>query len=651
MTLEGKVKYIKVVLNLPLNQSFAYKVPAEVSSRVKIGGKVLVPFKRKILSGFVVDKIEREQSRGNLKEIIKVMKDFPPLSNSFIELGKWISDYYYCSLGQALHSIFPIQETFRIQRSKESERKTSAGQKFGKLSSMVGKNNESVFSLKEKGVFLFKTEDNEKRKSLYLPLIKKTLERERQVILIVPEISYLPILEELIHSYYEGEIAILHSRLSSKQRYEEWCKISRGEVWLAIGTRSAVFAPFSRLGLIIVEEEENSAYKQIEVPRYHLRDVAIKRAEIEDFSVVLFTASPSLESWHRAKRGIYKFVEFSRNDSKSRQVRVIDMRKEKDRIFSLTLEEEIEKNLEEDNPVLLFFNRRGFANFLLCHECGKVPRCPNCDISFTLHLKGKLTCHYCGYEEKAPRVCPSCKGSYVRGVGLGTEQLEIEVKKKFPKACVRRGDLDIINSSLLYKKLRSDLIEKKIDILVGTQLIIREEILSCIGLVGIILADGLLNLPDFRAGEYLFQLLTKIKRLMKPQGRLIIQTYNPTHYTIEALAGKEENFYEREAQIRKDLEYPPYLHWVRILLEGKIKTKVEETAEALREKIEGEGIEFLGPAPCPFAKIKEKYRYHLVLKDKNLSSIRQILEKKLNPLFSGIQGVRGIVDVDPLRTM
>jgi primosomal protein N' (replication factor Y) len=651
MILEGKVKYIKVVLNLPLKQSFAYKVPAEVSSRVKIGGKVLVPFRRKILSGFVVDQIEREQSRGNLKEIIKVMKDFPPLSNSFIELGKWISDYYYCSLGQALHSIFPIQETFRIQRSKESERKTSAGQKFGKLSSMAGKNNESVFFLKEKGVFLFKTEDNEKRKSLYLPLIKKTLEKKRQVILIVPEIGYLPILEELIHSYYEGEIAILHSRLSSKQRYEEWYKISRGEVWLAIGTRSAVFAPFSRLGLIIVEEEENSAYKQIEVPRYHLRDVAIKRAEIEDFSVVLFTASPSLESWHRAKKGIYKFVEFSRNNGKSRQVRVMDMRKEKDRIFSLTLEEEIQKNLEENNPTLLFFSRRGFANFLLCHECGKVSRCPNCDISLTLHLNGKLTCHYCGYEEKAPRVCSSCRGSYVRGVGLGTEQLEIEVKKKFPQACVRRGDLDVINSSLLYKKLRSDLIEKKIDILVGTQLIIREEILSYISLVGIILADGLLNLPDFRAGEYLFQLLTKTKRLMKPQGRLIIQTYNPTHYTIEALAGKEENFYERESQIRKDLEYPPYLHWIRILLEGRIKTKVEEVAEALREKIEGEGMEFLGPSPCPFAKIKGKYRYHLVLKDKNLSSIRQILEKKLNPLFSGIQGVRGIVDVDPLRTM
>jgi len=645
------MNYIKVVLNLPLNQSFAYKVPIEVSSRVKIGGKVLVPFKRKILSGFVVDKIKREQSRGNLKEIIKVMKDFPPLSNSFIELGKWISDYYCCSLGQALHSIFPIQETSRIQRSKESERKTSAGQKYRKLSSMVEESNESVFFLKEKGVFLFKTEDNEERKSLYLPLIEKTLERGRQVILIVPEISYLPILEELIHSYYEGEIAILHSRLSSRQRYEEWRKISRGEVGLVIGTRSAVFAPFSKLGLIIVEEEENSAYKQIEVPRYHLREVAIKRAEIEGFPVVLFTASPSLESWYRAKRGIYKFVEFSRNDSKSRQVRVIDMRKEKDRIFSLTLEEEMEKNLEEDNPVLLFLNRRGFANFLLCQECGKVPRCPNCNISLTLHLKGKLTCHYCGYEEKAPRVCPSCKGSYVRGVGLGTEQLEIEVKKKFPRAHVRRGDLDIINSSLLYKKLKSDLIEKKIDILVGTQLIIREEILSYVNLVGIILVDGLLNLPDFRAGEYLFQLLTKIKRLMKPEGKLIIQTYNPTHYTMEALVGKEENFYETESQIRKDLGYPPYLHWVRILLEGRMKTKVEEVAEALREKIEGEGIEFLGPSSCPFAKIKGKYRYHLVLKDKNLSSIRQILEKKLNPLFSGIQGVRGIVDVDPLRTM
>jgi len=645
------VKYIKVVLNLPLNQSFTYKVPAEVSSRVKVGVKVLAPLKKKILSGFVVEKIEGKKNKRALREIIKVMNDVPPLSSNLIELGKWMSEYYYCSLGQTLHSISPIQESFRIQKKKENERKPLVGQKLVKLNSVIEKSSENIFLPQGKGVFLLKTKDSKKSKFLYLSLIKKMLEREKQVILIVPEINYLPPLKELIHSYCQGGIALLHSRLSSRQRYEEWCKISRGEVKLVIGTRSAVFAPFTKLGLIIVEEEENSAYKQIEVPRYHLREVAIKRGEIEDFPVVLFTGSPSLESWYRARKGIYKYVIFSQHNSRSPKVIVIDMRKEKDRVFSVTLKEEIERNLEKKNPILLFLNRRGFANFLLCLECGKVLYCPNCNISLTFHLKGRLVCHYCGYEERAPRVCSSCKGRYFRRAGLGTEQLEIEVRKRFPSACIRRGDMDAIGSSMLYKNLRSDLIEKKIDILVGTQLVIKEEILSCVELVGIIGADGLLNLPDFRASEYLFHLLSKIRRLMKPQGSLIIQTYNPAHYAIEALMGKEESFYKIESRIRKDLGYPPYLHWVRILLEGRIKKEIEETARLLREKVEGEEIEFLGPSSCPYARIKGKYRYHLILKDKNLSSIREILDEKLKPLSGGIQGVRGIVDVDPIRTM
>jgi len=229
--------------------------------------------------------------------------------------------------------------------------------------------------------------------------------------------------------------------------------------------------------------------------------------------------------------------------------------------------------------------------------------------------------------------------------------VEIKARKRFSGASIRRGDLDVVNSPLLYKKLRADLWEKKIDILVGTQLVIREEILKDMSLVGIVLADGLLNLPDFRAGEYLFQLLVKIKRLMKQEGKLVIQTYNPAYYALEAAAGKEDDFYRKESEIRKDLGYPPYLHWVRILLEGRTKTRIEEVAEALKNRLDGEKIEFLGPSPCPFGKIKGKYRYHLVLKDENLSLIRQILKKKLNSLFSGIRGVKGIVDVDPLRTM
>jgi len=647
-----KMKHIRVVLNLPLHQSFTYKVPTEFSSQLKIGTKVLVPFGRQILSGFVIEEAKGKQSREDLKEIIKIFNDFLPLSDSLLKLGKWISDYYYCSLGQALHSVFPIQETFRIKKDEESEKKIITAQKFTKLSSLTEKYGKNVsLPKKNEEVFLFRTEDNDKRDSFYLFLIEETLREGKQVVLITPEISHITYLQELIHFHYQEDIAILHSRLSSRQRYEEWYKISRGGVCLAIGTRLAIFAPFPKLGLIIVEEEENSAYKQIETPRYHLREVAIKRGEIENFPVVLSTGSPSLESWYRAKRGVYKTIGFYQGNNKSPYISIIDMREEKDRILSLVLKEEMKKNLEKNKSVLLFLNRRGFANFLLCLDCGKVLYCPNCNISLTFHLQGKLVCHYCGYQEKAPRVCPSCKGRYFRRAGLGTEQLEIEVEKRFSKAYIRRGDLDVIKSSLLYKKLRSDLIEKKINILVGTQLIIKEEILSHMNLVGIVIADGLLNLPDFRAGEYLFHLLNKIRRLMKPQGRLVIQTYNPTHYAIEALKEKEDNFYKIESRIRKDLGYPPYLHWVRILLEGRVKTKVEEVAETMRESLEKEKIEFLGPSSCPFAKIRGKYRYHIILKNENLSYIREILDKKLNPLFNGIQGIRGIVDVDPLQTM
>ncbi len=646
------MKHTRVVLNLSLRQSFVYKVPPEFSFQLKIGTKVLVPFGRQVLSGFVIEEAKGKQGRKNLKEIIKVFSDFLPLSDSLIKLGKWISDYYHCSLGQALHSIFPIQETFRIKKDEDSEKKILAAHKFTKLSSLTGKyGRNSSFLEKKKGVFLFRTGDNDNRNSFYLSLIEETLKEGKQVILITPEISHITYLQELIHSHYQGDVVILHSRLSSRQKYEEWHRISKGEVCLAIGTRLAIFAPFAKLGLIIVEEEENSAYKQIEAPRYHLREVAIKRGEIENFPVVLSTASPSLESWYLAKKGVYKTIGFYQANNKSPYISIIDMREEKDRILSLTLKEGINKNLEENQSVLLFLNRRGFANFLLCLECGKVLYCPNCNISLTFHLQGELICHYCDYQEKAPRVCPSCKGRYFRRTGLGTEQLEIEVKKRFSQAHVGRGDLDVIKSSLLYKKLRSDLTDKKINLLVGTQLIIKEEILSHMNLVGIVIADGLLNLPDFRAGEYFFHLLNKIRRLMKPQGRLVIQTYNPTHYAMEALKEEEDNFYRIESSIRKDLGYPPYLHWVRILLEGKVKTKIEKVAETMRVLLEKEKIDFLGPSSCPFARIRGKYRYHVILKNENLSYIREILDKKLSPLFSGIQGIKGIVDVDPLQTM
>ncbi len=645
------MKYINVVLNLPLNQSFFYRVPADLEARVKIGGRVLVPFRRRNLTGFVVGEIKRKKVKGDLREIIKVIDDLPPLRDNLLSLGRWISEYYYCSLGQALHSILPIGQTQRIRKPKGNDKGFSRERDLRKLEVIEYQHNKIFSLLKAKGALVFQTVGRGGRESFYRPLTQEILQEGKQAVLIVPEISYIPFLQKLIRPDCSQEIAVIHSRLSPKERYSQWKKMEEGKIDLAIGTRSAVFAPLPKLGLITIEEEENSAYKQMEVPRYHVREVAIQRGEREGFPVVLFSQSPSVESFYRAQTGIYKSIKTSPRRHRSPQVEVVDLRKEKNRIFSFVLRREIEKCMTENKSSLLFLNRRGFANFILCLECGEMLLCPNCNIGLTFHVRNSLICHYCNYKKKVPRVCPSCGGSYLHRMGMGTEQLERESRKMFPRAHIKRVDFDTANSSLWYQTLLNELRTARIDLLVGTQLIIKEEILKTISLVGIILTDHLLNLPDFRAGEQVFQLLMKIKRFLPPQAKIVIQTYNPNHYAIASLKDKEEKFYRKELEIREELGYPPYFHWVRILFEGGVKARVEEVAKAVGQRLKDENLGFLGPSPCPFGRIKGKYRYHLVLKGKDLSKITRILEKKLDYSVIRIHGVKMTVDVDPLKTM
>jgi len=673
---------IKVALNLPLNQLFYYKVPEELAGEVEVGKRVLVPFKKKKLIGFIMEKLKEEHE--NLREIIKIFDDLPPIKNNLLLLGSWIAKYYCCSTGQALHSVLPIQYPFKvIARSRECHCEGQDSSSVIAKDKVPKQSNLLPFSLlkddeyrnginalfKEKNVALLKVGDWEKRIDLYLELIKWGLKENRQVILIVPEVSYIPSLQKALQNLYKDKLSIFHSKLTPKQRYEQWRRMKIGEANLAIGTRSVVFSPFPKIGLILIEEEENLAYKQIEVPRYHVREVAIKRGEIENFPVVLFTQSPSLESWQRVKKGAYKLVELPRHNGNFPLVEIVDLRRQRDRIFSSTLTRRMRQELEEDRPTLLFLSRRGYANFLLCRECGEVIRCPNCNIGLTFHLRDNLQyknfsptprgspssiliCHYCGYQQEAPRLCPLCKGRQLRGVGTGTEKVEVEARKRFPGISIRRVDLDVITSLSARKHLLNDLNKRKGNLLIGTQLIIKEEILRRASLVGVILIDTLLNLPDFRAGEHVFQLLTKIKKLMKEDGKIIIQTYNPTHFALSTLKeGKEEAYYEEEMKIRKELGYPPYLHWVRILLEGRNKGRVGEIARKIEEKLKGGRVSFLGPSPCPFGKIKGRYRYHLVLRDESLAKIRDVLEKKLDSLLTHFHGVKVAIDVDPLRTM
>ncbi len=637
------MKYVEVALNLPLKKSFWYRIPAELAVRVEIGSRVLVPFRNKNLKGFVTREIRKEERK--LKDVIKLVDDFPAISPPLLRLGEWISQYYDCSLGQSLHSMLPIQRSLKDTEKKVEGKKISCPLPAPETSCSGNLAQTSGGS-----VFLLKAEEPKEKVSIFLSLAKDVLARRRQVVVVVPEVSYISSWKKLIESEYGNCVAILHSRLKDRERYANWMRMRREEVYFAIGTRCLLFAPFPNLGLMVLEEEENISHKQREVPRYHAREVATRRGKIEDFSVVLMSQSPSLESWSRVRKREYVSISTRVTRKTHPEVEIVDLRQEGEKIISRSLEEAVKESLKENELAILFLDRKGFSRYLLCQDCGEVLRCPSCNIGLTFHVKGTLLCHYCGYEEQSPSICPYCIGNRLRGKGVGTEQVEKEAKVRFPGAFVRRADLDI-GPSLALSSLKDEVREGKIDILIGTKLIIKEEILKEAKVVGIISADSLLNLPDFRAGERLFQLLVKIKRSMKKEGKMLVQTYNPTLYSLRCVRDREDDFYPQEMRAREELHYPPYFHWARVLLEGKAEARVAEASQRISQKLGEKGVEFLGPSPCPFAKIKGRYRYQLIVRDENPSRITACLKGEVGYSSSSANAVRVSVDVDPQELM
>lgn len=612
--------YVAVAFNLPVEKFFWYILPSRFKRRlIKRGQRVVVPFGSRQILGFVVEESSR-RPQGKLREVKDLFDRSSPFSETLFQLARWISDYYSCSLGQALHSIFPFSFPYKEEKPLF---------------------NPSRDSLKREEVYLVKPGKN--KFDFILSVIKDNKELQKQVIILVPEISLLATFQERLKRW-KVKAGIFHSRLSPKQRYYCWLAMKKGEFDVAVGTRSLVFAPFPDIGSILIDEEESTDYKQKETPKYNVCQVAIKRGELENFPVYLVTDSPSLESWYRAKKKIYRTITFSNNEKEISSFKVVDLKKEKkeNRIFSSILREEMKEALKRKLPVLLFVPRRGYANFLLCDDCGEVIRCPNCNTGLSFHIRGEMVCHLCGFREKAPKVCPFCGGRNLKKVGWGTQRVELETRRIFPEARVERFDFDTFKSSphLIPSKIR----EEKIDILVGTQLLMKEEIISVSGVVAIILLDVLLNLPDFRATEHAFQLLNKISRSLNKNSSLIIQTYNPSHYVLSTKTC--EDFYLKELEIRKTLRYPPFQRWIRFLLEGRVKSKVKDRSEGIAREIRKENIDFLGPSPCPFSRIKGKYRYHIILRDDGLSDLQQIIKRVNLGMMKG--SVKVGVDVDPL---
>ena len=510
---------------------------------------------------------------------------------------------------------------------------------------------------------------------VYLQAIAHVLEQGKGAIVLVPEISLTPqTVERFKARFSTGSlktlVAVLHSHLSAGERHDEWHKIRQGRARIVIGARSAIFAPVEPLGLIIVDEEHEHSYKQEEAPRYHARDVAVVRGQRESATVVLGSATPSMESYHNAKRGRYRLLELpNRADDKQMPlVRVQDMRTEKSKgdkgppIFSQRLKEAIRDRLEQGEQTILFLNRRGFATSMQCPECGFVAECPNCSLSLTYHRREQfLRCHLCGYNVSAPKYCPQekCGSPKIRFHGLGTEKVEDVLRKLFPKANVTRMDSDALKRKDDYRRILGDFRRGKIDILVGTQMIAKGLHFPRVTLVGIVYADTGLHLADFRAGERTFQLLTQVAGRAgrgEVEGEVVVQTFSPVHPAIQfARRHDYEGYFDAEMEFREQLHYPPFTRAAMLTLRGRSEQKVSFSADYLKKQIEPivetiTDLQVSGPAPAPLLRAETFYRYQLMLRTGRMSE----LSRCLAAVASGLNlpdEVALTIDIDPVNLL
>src|ERR1700722_19300406 len=509
---------------------------------------------------------------------------------------------------------------------------------------------------------------------IYLQVLAYALGQGKGAIVLVPEISLTPqTVERFKARFSSGKlqtlVAVLHSHLSAGERHDEWHKIRQGRARIVIGARSAIFAPVEPLGLVIVDEEHEHTYKQEEAPRYHARDVAIMRGQMEKAVVVLGSATPSLESFYNTKLGKFTLIELPErvDNQKMPRVRVVDMRqaasKEKGTpLFSPQLKEAIHQRLDKKEQTLLFLNRRGFATSLQCPLCGYVAQCPNCSLALTYHRQaGRLRCHICAHDVPAPAICPDpkCRNPAIRFAGMGTEKVEATLAKLFPHARVQRMDSDALKRKDDYRRILGDFRTGKTDILVGTQMIAKGLHFPNVTLVGIIYADLGLHVPDFRAGERTFQLLTQVAGRAgrgDVEGEVFVQAFTPFHPAIQYARRHDFNgFYDQEIEFRQQLKYPPVSRIALLLLKGRNEEKVKLSAAHVRQELEkrtgGLGdLIIAGPAPAPLARAETKYRYQILLRTRHITKLSPILAE-LSASLSLPDDVNMMIDIDPVDLM
>ena len=809
--------YIEVAVALPVYKTFTYSVPQALLPFISAGKRVLVPFGRRRVTGYVLGDARGDSNPAEIKHILDVLDEQPLFPQSMIPFFRWISDYYKHPIGDAIKNGLPggltpydyasiaiteegkralemnrttamekdmlkllqtgparlqnlnqkldqIIPAARIQSlehkgwiSKYRELRDAATQsrmeRFASLADArlpsdglspsrkkilallksegetalaeikkrvpaesrliralenagyvtirnkriyrdpfgesIHPDHAPVLSLEQQNAlsritdcldhgfatFLLQGVTGSGKTEVYMRVAAATLDKGKCVLVLVPEIALITQMERRFRARFGERIAILHSGLSAGERYDQWSRILQQKADIVIGARSAVFAPFTRIGLIVIDEEHDTSYKQENNLRYHARDLAIVRAKLNDCVAVLGSATPSIQSHYNASAK--KFIEVNLHQRvKSRplpEIKIIDLRNSMGyrgvrRFITSQLHRAIKDTLLRGEQVLLFLNRRGFANFALCQGCGQPLRCKHCDISLTFHQRADaFKCHYCGFSRTAASArCDLCGSAEIKKIGLGTEKLEATVQKLFPDARIARMDRDTTTKKGAIVKLLKSLKDRTIDILVGTQMVAKGHDFPGITLVGIICADLSLSFPDFRAAEQTFQLLAQVAgragRGDSP-GSVILQTYNPGHFSILAAKNQDfKSFYTEEMRFRKALSYPPFSRMIQLKISGKDKIKTQEQATRLGDlcqalKIKNPAlygsVELMGPIAASLAKIAGRYRWQILLKGMRAKALHQFVGRLLfeNPALFNNRSVRVVIDVDPIFLM
>jgi primosomal protein N' (replication factor Y) len=626
---------------------------AETDNRIKIENKI-----------FLTDKLEYDLLNSAQKKIAELVKEHNGEYNSN-EIMKIIG----CSqspiktmIKRGFLEIRQIEKKYELTELYSETENTDMSLN-NEQKKVCNKILESIENDEYKTFLLYGITGSGKTE-VYLRVIKEVIEKGGDCIMLVPEISLTPQTIARFRNRFGDKVSALHSMLSPNERIAQWNSILAGETKIVIGARSAVFAPFRNLKCIIVDEEHENSYKQSVTPNYNGRDVAIMRGFLEKCPVILGSATPTLESYYNALEGKYELLELSQRAVKHSNiplVEICDIKKEpviKDNfIFSRQLKESIENIVKRKEQAILFLNRRGFATLVICLGCGASFKCPECNISMTFHYETRsLVCHYCGYEISTLGKCPECKSDSLKFIGLGTEKIEVACRYFFPEAIIERIDADSVRKKNYLPEILQKFKNKDIDILVGTQILAKGLDFPNVTLVGIMLADITLNLPDFRSAERTFSLLTQVagragRGTLK--GKVVIQTYNPDHYAIKSSVNQDyQEFYNKEILIRKKFAYPPFTRLINIVFSGLVKNEVKFQAVKFAEyfnKHKLKNLIVLGPVPSPMEYIKKNYRFQVLIKGINLKPTKKIIKKFYD---SNIRSkIKMSIDIDPQNLM